>query len=93
MNKLIFGISSIPGKERKKREKQLSIKYTDNCKPNVEFQLCVKCSKNNLNEVEQVSSMFKVICDDCKKKFCDIANKKFVIGGLVKIIKSKNLTS
>lgn len=85
MEKLIFGKSDKPAKERKKKQEELNFEIPTGVK-GVEFELCADCSKVVKRGFVNISKIMPVICDKCRYKFMLKANKEFVIGGLVRLI-------
>ena len=83
--RLKFGTSTMPAKERK-TPKSLHVGTEDgDVKCAVSFNLCATCVKKVQKNLVTPSAMFAIACEDCKKRFLQIANKRDVIGGLVKL--------
>ena len=85
MNQLTFGLDGMPKKE-KKEKKNVVHTIDGNVRCDAELEVCEICSKVVQKGAISIQPLFETLCDDCKKKLLDIANKKLIIGGLIKII-------
>ncbi len=75
-------------RSRKRKTDPFKIKISASATGLIEYRLCKRCSKIKMDKIIKISTMFTHICKDCKKRFCDMANSTFLIGGLVKIKKT-----
>lgn len=75
-------------KQRKRKKKEEDFGEIDK-KSLIQFELCRKCAELQKLEILRPSDMFRICCDGCKGRFMEVANKRSVIGGLVRIINNK----